>query len=235
MDMENAFRSARLVYRAVEDNDADKNFIREQINSDPITLALSAGNLLRPQSEKDAAVGHGFFAKNMLSVFICLPADKSTSTSDSPAIITTEEEQSTSTSKTSESKPKKATRAEQEPTPIGFAFLTGSGQLTAHNRNSTLGISLAKQYQEKGYGTEALNWVLDWAFIHGDLHSVSLQCFSYNDRGLYVYEKVGFVREGRLREVQRFQRRWYDVLLFSILESEWAARRAEMENVPQLL
>jgi GNAT superfamily N-acetyltransferase len=213
MNYDNAFRSARLVYRAVEDNDEDKKFFHEQLISDPTIIAMTLSGNRRPQSAQDAAVHHQSCAKCLLAVMICLPALDVVE----PLGFAVGMRQS---------KPK--------PTPIGSAVLFGADQAHEHHRNRDVGISLIAGYRDNGYGSEALNWTLDWAFIHGNLHRVSLQAFSYNERALRVYEKLGFVQEGRKREALWFNRGWHDVIMFSMLESEWEAiRKAEKDATAQ--
>ncbi|PSR84058.1 acyl-CoA N-acyltransferase [Coniella lustricola] len=84
---------------------------------------------------------------------------------------------------------------------------------------------IASAYQDRGYGTEAVNWALDWAFRVAGMHAVRLSCFSFNERAAKLYTSLGFVREGVKREAYYFDCRWYNRIMFSILDREWAARR----------
>ncbi|OCL02268.1 hypothetical protein AOQ84DRAFT_423820 [Glonium stellatum] len=68
------------------------------------------------------------------------------------------------------------------------------------SRSSTLGISTSRQYRGMGYGSEAINWALDWAFKFSGVHSVSPNCFSSNMCAEKLYERLEFMREGRRRE-----------------------------------
>jgi hypothetical protein len=52
---------------------------------------------------------------------------------------------------------------------------------------------------------------------------------SANLAGIRAYEKAGFVEEGRHRESVLHDRRWYDDVLMSILDREWAVRRSGAE------
>jgi RimJ/RimL family protein N-acetyltransferase len=99
------------------------------------------------------------------------------------------------------------------------------GQETSHHRNLTLGISLAPGFRGKGYGGEAINWGLDWAFRYAGVHRVGLSTFSYNENAIKLYRKLGFVEEGREREAIYHLRAWHDVLSFSMLEQEWEKLR----------
>ncbi len=106
--------------------------------------------------------------------------------------------------------------------PIGFVELDGV-QWT--HRNTFLGIAIGeRELWNQGYGTDAMRVILRYGFTELNLHRVSLNVFEYNARALRVYEKLGFVEEGRLREfVQREGRRW-DFIFMGILRDEWEQR-----------
>lgn len=95
----------------------------------------------------------------------------------------------------------------------------------AQNRNIGLGLSLLQEYQGQGYGREALDWALDWCFRHAGMHTVSIATASFNTRAAALYEKMGFVMEGRKRQVIWYDREWYDSMLFSMTEEEWEVLR----------
>ncbi|HJZ49075.1 MAG TPA: GNAT family protein [Roseiflexaceae bacterium] len=79
--------------------------------------------------------------------------------------------------------------------------------------------------QGQGYGGEALELALQFAFQELNLHRVQLTVFNYNQRAIALYEKLGFRREGVYREhIQRDGAR-YDMYLYGILRPEWLARR----------
>ena len=64
-----------------------------------------------------------------------------------------------------------------------------------------------------------------YAFREMGLHRVQLEVAPYNPAGIRAYEKAGFVEEGRRRAAVWHDGRWYDEVLMSVLDSEWAARR----------
>ncbi len=75
----------------------------------------------------------------------------------------------------------------------------------------------------KGYGSDAMNVILRYAFQEMNLRRIALDTFEYNIRGIRSYEKVGFVHEGRMRGyLNRDGRRW-DMLFMGILREEWEA------------
>ena len=69
---ENPFRSARLLYRAVESPEDDALF--QSIQADHSNFQNSNAQLLRPQSRKDAAGYQKFVTEEaLIGVIICLP------------------------------------------------------------------------------------------------------------------------------------------------------------------
>lgn len=90
--------------------------------------------------------------------------------------------------------------------------------------NAWVGIGIGEREEwGKGYGTEAMQLVLRFAFRELNLKRVSLTVFGYNPRAVRSYEKAGFREEGRAREyLNRGGRRW-DMLYMGILRREWEA------------
>ncbi|KAH7026380.1 acyl-CoA N-acyltransferase [Microdochium trichocladiopsis] len=119
-----------------------------------------------------------------------------------------------------------------QPTPIGVLVLDdeASDNYRHHHRLACLSLSIATEHQNQGYGREAINWAVDWAFLRANIHSISLGCVEYNEKGRHLYEGLGFVLEGRFRKCHFHERRWWDLLLFSMLEEEWEALRASRDT-----
>jgi RimJ/RimL family protein N-acetyltransferase len=68
--------------------------------------------------------------------------------------------------------------------------------------------------------------LLSFAFATLNLHRVALRVFEDNAAARRVYEKVGFVLEGRQRDGDFREGAYRDVLLYAILRREWLARRS---------
>ncbi|MBI1929852.1 GNAT family N-acetyltransferase [Candidatus Poribacteria bacterium] len=75
----------------------------------------------------------------------------------------------------------------------------------------------------KGYGYEAMQLALRFAFDELNLHRVQLTVFSYNARAIALYEKLGFQREGVHREFIHRDGKRYDMYLYGLLRCEWKA------------
>ena len=92
------------------------------------------------------------------------------------------------------------------------------------NRSAEFGIFIGdKSCWNKGYGTEAVQLLLQHGFETLNLHRIYLRVYSTNPRARRSYEKVGFVLEGTLREAVYRHGRYADVHMMSVLRSEWNA------------
>ncbi|PEJ73166.1 GNAT family N-acetyltransferase [Bacillus wiedmannii] len=84
-------------------------------------------------------------------------------------------------------------------------------------RISMLSIALTGQ----GYGTEAITIVLKFVFEQLYLNRLQLEVFSHNLRGIRAYEKVGFVKEGTLRQSLFYNDTFSDEIIMAILKSDY--------------
>ncbi|MBD2039668.1 GNAT family N-acetyltransferase [Microcoleus sp. FACHB-672] len=73
----------------------------------------------------------------------------------------------------------------------------------------------------KGYGYDAMQLALVFAFDELNLYRVQLTVFSYNERAIALYEKLGFHREGVYRQFLQRDGKRYDMYLYGLLRPEW--------------
>ena len=88
-------------------------------------------------------------------------------------------------------------------------------------RIGDLGYELSPEHWGRGYATEAARAMVDFAFSELQLHRVWAECVPENTASRRVLEKLGMRREGRLRQTRWYKGRWWDTLLYGILEDEW--------------
>jgi RimJ/RimL family protein N-acetyltransferase len=104
--------------------------------------------------------------------------------------------------------------------------VTGLKDIDYRNRHAGFGITIGeKEEWGKGYGTEATRLVVAHAFETLNLNRVWLHVYEYNERGIRSYEKVGFQKEGILRQETYREGRYWDTIVMAILREEWDARR----------
>lgn len=101
----------------------------------------------------------------------------------------------------------------------------GFNHIDELHRTAVLGIMLANdKYQNMGYGTEAMNLLLDFGFSFLNLKNISLACFEYNTIAYNLYKKVGFKEVGRIRKSIEFMGKRYDDILMDILPEEFECK-----------
>jgi [ribosomal protein S5]-alanine N-acetyltransferase len=89
-------------------------------------------------------------------------------------------------------------------------------------RLADIGYEVAPEFWGRGYATEAARAMLALGFGELGLHRVTAHCLAENSASGRVLEKLGMRQEGRLREHECINGRWWDVLLFGILAHEWS-------------
>ena len=90
------------------------------------------------------------------------------------------------------------------------------------SREAEIGYELDPDYWGRGYATEAITSLVHFGFSKLMLHRVASHCIAENQASARVLEKLGMCCEGKLRENQWIKGRWWDTLLYSILENEWS-------------
>ncbi|MFD4263505.1 GNAT family N-acetyltransferase [Streptomyces sp. NPDC058534] len=88
-------------------------------------------------------------------------------------------------------------------------------------RSASLGYCLDEAMWGHGYATEAAHAVLRWAFDTLDLNRVQAEADTRNAASARVLEKVGFVREGTLREECVVNGEVSDTWVYGLLRREW--------------
>lgn len=90
-------------------------------------------------------------------------------------------------------------------------------------RSIKIAILIEPESQGRGYGTQAVQLLVDYAFETFDLNRVCLSAFGNNPAGLRAYEHAGFRLEGVRRRVWYRAGAWHDDVMMSVLRREWEA------------
>lgn len=90
------------------------------------------------------------------------------------------------------------------------------------DKGCKLGIRIGdRDYWSKGYGADAVNTLLEYAFMKIDIYRVTLKVYEYNERAVKCYLKCGFSYEGRTRQSAYIDGKFYDEIIMGILKSDY--------------
>lgn len=78
-----------------------------------------------------------------------------------------------------------------------------------------------KEYQNKGFGTEILQMLVDYGFNQVRIHRIEAEVFAYNQASTKLFEKMNFKQEVILRDSLWRNGKWWDILILSILQNEY--------------
>ncbi len=91
-----------------------------------------------------------------------------------------------------------------------------------YSLNCHLGIALARDEWGKGYGTDAVRVLVEYAFTHLRMHKVCLEVLADDERAVGAYRRAGFVEEGRLRDQSWHRGGYHDLLRMAVLRGAGA-------------
>lgn len=101
----------------------------------------------------------------------------------------------------------------------------GLADLDRVNGSAQLGIFIGEMDEwGKGYGTDAVNAIVDFGFAELRLERIWLEVWTENPRARRSYEKAGFILEATLRNDRYESGRYTSGHVMSILRDEWLSR-----------
>jgi RimJ/RimL family protein N-acetyltransferase len=104
--------------------------------------------------------------------------------------------------------------------PVAFAILRDLDD--AHGNVYLKRIAVARPGE--GVGAAFLGLVAAWVFAHASPHRFWLDCFAHNARAQRTYEKLGFSRDGVLRQAYRApDGARFDLTMMALTRPQWAA------------
>jgi RimJ/RimL family protein N-acetyltransferase len=89
------------------------------------------------------------------------------------------------------------------------------------NRQVELGCTLSKDFQKKGYATEALRKLIDFVFNDLNKHRIIVSIDPANSHSIRLAERLGFRKEAHFRESLWINGQWVDDVIYAILKEEW--------------
>jgi len=112
----------------------------------------------------------------------------------------------------------------------------GFMELDHLNQTAEAGIFIGnKNYWNKGYGTESFRLLLDYGFKALNLYNVMLRVYSFNEKAIRIYEKLGFKVIGKRREALRRGNTTYDIIYMDIVREEFYGKNEPERQHDMLL
>lgn len=99
---------------------------------------------------------------------------------------------------------------------VGSLLLRG-GERKAVHHSAELGITVARGWRNQGVGQALMQTAIEWARAGGVLKRIELRVFAANQPAIHLYEKFGFVEEGRRERAIFKYGRYYDDLIMRLL------------------
>lgn len=99
----------------------------------------------------------------------------------------------------------------------------GYNYLDWNDRKTEIGYWLGALYQRKGLVTRSCRALINHAFDELKMNRVEIRCGVENKRSRMIPERLGFTREGVLRQAERLHDHYIDLVVYGMLASEWQA------------
>ncbi len=93
------------------------------------------------------------------------------------------------------------------------------------HRKADLGIFIGEEeHRGKGYGVEAIELILSHGFKVLGLNNIILRVFSFNERAIKAYKKIGFKEIGRRRQAYYINNKYFDEIYMDVIQSEYECK-----------
>ncbi len=83
------------------------------------------------------------------------------------------------------------------------------------------GLFLIEEAKGKGYGSEAVKIMLNYYFNELRYNKVNVYIYDFNEPSIRFHEKLGFVKEGRLRQMAYTNGTYHDTVFYGMLKDEF--------------
>lgn len=97
----------------------------------------------------------------------------------------------------------------------------GFGEWKQHFHCAAVGYELGQAYWRQGIMTEVLTAVLPFGFTQMQLNRIEAYVMTGNEPSMTLLRKLGFQKEGLLREYGYWQRAFHDLHLFALLKRDY--------------
>lgn len=102
-----------------------------------------------------------------------------------------------------------------------MAGIAGYNELDWVNKVAYIGYWLGKDYQGHGIMTKVAKALTDYAIKDLDLNRVDIRAAVENKKSRAIPERLGFTKEGQLRQAEYVNDHYLDHMVYSMLATDW--------------
>ncbi|MFT3980764.1 MAG: GNAT family protein [Ferruginibacter sp.] len=99
----------------------------------------------------------------------------------------------------------------------------GLHHMNMYNRNAAIGYWLTREAGGNGIIHHSCKALIHYGFTELGLQRIELKAATENTRSQAVPQKLGFVKEGILRQAEWVNDRFLDLVVYSVVKDEWQA------------
>jgi RimJ/RimL family protein N-acetyltransferase len=104
---------------------------------------------------------------------------------------------------------------------VGILLITALDGKSGH---ASLEMLVADPTKRVQYGSEILQLALQVAFCERKLHRITVRVPEFDDETIHLIEQTGFILEARQRQAIFLRGRYWDELIYGLLETDWQVR-----------
>ena len=86
------------------------------------------------------------------------------------------------------------------------------------NRHCEIGIDIAPEFRQQGLATKCYKMILEYLFLHKNMHMVYLRVCDYNEKARSLYENIGFKYTGKYPEYIYRHGKYWDYIIMVMLK-----------------
>jgi ribosomal-protein-serine acetyltransferase len=97
----------------------------------------------------------------------------------------------------------------------------GLHQIDWYNSMASIGYYLGRKAEGHGIITRSVHALLNYAFFLLGINRIEIRCGVKNKKSRAIPERLGFVREGKLRDGEQLNGHFHDLIVYSMLARDW--------------
>ena len=98
------------------------------------------------------------------------------------------------------------------------------------NKNCEIGLDIVPALRGRGYGRKSYFMILEYLFMHFNMHMVYLRVGEFNDHAKNVYEKIGFYKTGEYKQYLYRHGRYWDYAIYTMIKEDYLAIREKQSD-----